>query len=73
MRIRVNGQDVQWSASSIDYGAVLSIAKQPAGATVIYSGPRRGDSRRSGTLHAASQPIVVEDGMIFDAVMTGNA
>jgi hypothetical protein len=54
-------------------GAVLALAEQPEGASVTYSGPRRGDSQRSGILHAQSQPIVVEDGMVFNAVRTNNA
>ena len=73
MQIKVNGRDVSWSGSVIDYGAVLSLAEETPGATVTYSGPRQGDSQRSGILHAGSQPIVVEPGMSFNVVRTGNA
>jgi hypothetical protein len=73
MKITINAVPHDWNASMIDYGAVLSLANKSAGATVTYSGPRRGDMQRSGVLHAKSQPIAVEDGMHFDAVHTGNA
>lgn len=73
MKITVNSEPHEWIGSTIDYGTVLAMAGKSAGATVTYVGPRRGDAQRSGVLHAQSQPIVVEDGMHFDAVHTGNA
>ena len=73
MKIYVNEQEMNWTASTIDYGAVLAIADQPAGASVIYVGPKHGDAQRSGTLHATKGAIVVEDGMRFTAVRTNNA
>lgn len=73
MKITVNMVPHDWSGSTVDYGAVLALAGKSAGASVTYIGPRHGDMQRSGTLHAKSQPIAVEDGMHFDAVHTGNA
>jgi hypothetical protein len=73
MRIYVNGMAVEWTGTMIDYGAVLALAKQPEGASVIYEGPRRGDTQRSGTLYPAKGAIAVEDGMHFSAVRTNNA
>lgn len=73
MQIEVNGQSVDFDGDTIDYEDVLFIAKQRQGASVIYSGPRHGDSQRSGTLYHGKAPIKLEPGMIFDCVMTGNA
>ena len=73
MKITVNGQQHEVSASMIDYGTVLAYANEPAGASVTYRGPQSGDSHRSGILHAQSQPIALQDGMVFNAIRTGNA
>lgn len=73
MRITVNGKETEWVGHTIDYGNVLAIAQQPAGATVTYVGKRNGDSQRAGTLHSQSHAIVVDDGMSFTAGRTGNA
>jgi hypothetical protein len=73
MKIFVNGEAHEWSASIIDYGVVLAMAKEPAGATVTYSCPRDGDTHRSGMLHAKSEPIIVADGMRIECIRTGNA
>lgn len=40
--------------------------------TVCYSGPRKGDSRRSGEL-CPGQSVDVEPGMVFTAMVTDNA
>ena len=73
MKITINGEPREWSGSIIDYGTVLAIAGKSAGASVTYSGPRKGDVQRSGILMPSSAPITVEDGMHFTAVHTGNA
>lgn len=73
MQITVNGKSIEFSGSIIDYGTVLAYADEPAGASVTYRGPKDGDGQRSGILHAQSQPIVVQDGMVFNAIRTGNA
>jgi hypothetical protein len=72
MKITVNGQTYNTSASTIDYGTVLAYANEPQGASVTYSAPRKGDVQRAGILSALSQPIALEDGMVFNAIRTGN-
>lgn len=73
MEIEVNGEMVDFDGDTINYEDVLFIAKQRPGASVIYQGPRHGDSQRSGTLCHGKAPINLEPGMRFDCVMTGNA
>jgi hypothetical protein len=41
--------------------------------TVTYAGPRRGDSRRSGTMHTGKPPLELEEGMIINVADTSNA
>jgi hypothetical protein len=62
MRIYVNGIKKAWTGITIDYGAVLSLAELPAGATVTYVG-----TQGSGTLSPGYTAVVVEDGMRFRA------
>lgn len=73
MTITINGKEIQWPGSLIDYGAVLSCSKMAQGATVTYRGPNHGDSQRSGSLYPTDQAIVLEEGMIFNCCDTGNA
>lgn len=72
MKIIVNCRDHEIEEPRLTYEDVVRLAKQSMGASVMYSGPRRGDMRRSGIL-AHGESVLVEDGMIFDAVHTGNA
>lgn len=73
MKIVVNGQEVDFDAPNICYEDVLWIADERSGATVTYTGPRHGDSQRSGILYAGKPPIQVEAGMRFNCAMTNNA
>lgn len=72
MQITVNGQAVDFDGDTINYEDVLFIAKERMGASCTYSGPRHGDSQRSGTLATGDKPIALEPGMRFNCIMTGN-
>jgi hypothetical protein len=72
MHIIINGTRIEFYEASITYEQVIDLAGQPNGASVMYVGPRHGDSQRSGIMHEG-KVVRVEDGMKFDAVHTGNA
>lgn len=73
MKITVNAIEIDVIGHTrISYEDVLKFAGQPVGASVVYSGPRKGDARREGTLFAGKS-IDLEDGMHFSAVRTNNA
>lgn len=72
MRITVNGVQCYSEGNIVSYEEVCELAGQPLSATVTYYGVKKGDSQRSGVLYAGKQ-IVVEDGMVFNCVTTGNA
>lgn len=80
MNITVNGTPRQVSGTDLDYEMVLRLASKSSyfidrdliGATVVYHGPRHGDSQRSGTL-IPGRSVKPEEGMHFTAVNTGSA
>jgi hypothetical protein len=72
MKIEINGNEHIIEDPLLSYEDILRLAEQPMGATVVYCGPRRGDAQRTGTL-CRGKTVTCEDGMIFDAIRTGNA
>lgn len=70
--ITVNGDSHAWPKTSITHEEICALAKQPVHASVTYEGPRHGDSRRSGLTHVGKS-IKVENGLVIDCVVTGNA
>jgi len=72
MKINVNGKEHLIEDATMSYEHILRLAEQPMGATVMYCGPRREDTQRTGTL-CRGETVTCEDGMIFDAIRTGNA
>jgi len=70
--ITVNGEQHEVDGDTISHEEICALAKQPMHASATYEGQRNGDSQRSGITHAG-KVIKLEDGMIFDCVVTGNA
>lgn len=74
-RITVNGLDVKWTTknSKISFSDIAMLAGINSNyLTMTYCGMRRGDSQRSGMMTIDGH-VELEDGMIFNAVETGNA
>lgn len=72
--IKVNGVEMKTAgAPDISYEALCGIAKKdPAhNPTVVYTTNRPGDEQRAGSLRHG-QTTRLEDGMIFDCLVTGN-
>jgi hypothetical protein len=77
-KINVNGVDWDYSSDEIAYEDVVRAAwdklpHEPPLMTVTYYWRGPGDSERHGTLYPGKPPIKVENGMVFNAVNTGNA
>lgn len=78
MRINVNGRWIDvLDKTEVTYEDILELATGKKGydycLTVVYSGPRHGDMRRSGEMHKGCNPVKLEDGMVFTAMDTSNA
>lgn len=77
-KIKVNGTEWDYTADEIAYDDVVRVAwdnlpHAPPLMSVTYYWRGTGDLSREGTLYPSKPPIKVEDGMIFNAVRTGNA
>lgn len=73
MKITINGTShIISGPGAMLYEDIIKLAGERPGASVTYSGPRNGDSQRSGIL-CRGENVVIEDGMRFSAVMTGSA
>ena len=72
MKITINGDEQDFDGETISHEKICELANRPVHASVTYSGPRHGDSRREGLTYAGKS-VQVEDGMIFNCVVTGNA
>jgi hypothetical protein len=77
MKITVNGTLHHYGKERADYYDIVRLARKgrepTMGWTVTYFWQGDGDSERNGSLCPSKNPIKVMDGMIFDAVITGNA
>lgn len=72
MKVQVNGDHHEVIGPNLSYAEVVALAGEREGASVAYSGLRRADSRRAGTL-TKGESVCLEEGMNFSCVMTGNA
>lgn len=74
MQITVNGSPFDVQVEHLSYEDIALLAGKPEAKflTVVYRNTPKGDMHRSGTL-IPGRSIDAEDGMIFDAVFTGNA
>ena len=70
--VNINGMEFEWGSDEITHEQICMLAQQPEWASVVYSGPKTGDSRRSG-ITSKGQTLKLEDGMRIDAIVTGNA
>jgi len=59
MNIIINGRSVHFSSTQITYEELLAIAQKSGNPSVIYKGPRHGDSQRSGTMHPGCKPVAL--------------
>lgn len=72
IRIIVNGLEFLVE-EKVTYEQIVELAGKRGNPTVTYSTRRKGDSRRSGEMHQGCNPVQVEEGMMFNAMHTGNA
>jgi len=72
-RVNVNGKPMEATGETVSYEYIVELAGMTGYPTVTYSGPRKGDMRRSGEMHMGCPPVVLEPGMIFNVCHTGNA
>lgn len=74
MNIKINGESHTFSNETISYDdvSILAYGKVLPGLSMVYKGPRNGDSCRAGSLWTGKS-VIVEDGMRFEAMFTGNA
>lgn len=72
MKITINGKEHDVETPTISHERVCELAGKPVYASLVYVGPRHGDSERSGTTYAGNS-IDLEDGMIINCVVTGSA
>lgn len=71
--ITVNGVAHEWPhEDQLSHENICEMAGQPDYASVIYRGPRIGDSQRSG-ITCKGESIKSDDGLIIDCVVTGSA
>lgn len=74
MQITVNGERHDIPRGPVDYLQIASLAGHPDSQylSITYHGKRQGDTERSGIL-MPGKSIEGDDGLIFNAVHTGNA
>jgi len=65
----INGQKLTVATEVLSYRGIVALAGERPGASVTY---RERDGGRSGVLFTGEK-VIVTDGMIINAVMTGNA
>lgn len=72
-KITINGIEYEWPHDDpLAHEEICRLAGQSECASVVYCGPRNGDSQRSGTTYSGKS-IKTEDGMVIDCIVTGNA
>lgn len=71
-KITINGVEHEVEGNTLSHEQICALSGQPVHASATYEGPRNGDSQRSGITHAG-KVIKLEDGMIFNCIVTGNA
>lgn len=69
----VNGVSQYIDKSDITYEEIVALCNLSGHPTVTYAARRVGDTRRSGEMHVGSAPLKLEDGMVINAIHTGNA
>lgn len=72
MNVTINGRPHEVEGLALSHEDICALAGQPDFASVTYSGPRHGDSQRSGITHRG-RSVDVEEGMRFTCVVTGSA
>lgn len=72
MQIIINGKPHDHDEGAITHEQICELAGEPEYASVTYRGPSQGDNQRSGTTYKG-KIVAVDDGMIFNCVVTGNA
>jgi hypothetical protein len=76
VNIIVNGRARMVDRAILTYDDIVRLAhnkpRTDAIYTVCYSGPRKGDSRRSGEL-CPGELVEIESGMVFSAMVTDGA
>lgn len=72
MKITINARPHELDGPKLTHEQICALAGQPVHASVVYVGPKHGDSQRSGTTHVGKS-IDLEDGMQIDCVVTSNA
>lgn len=71
-KIIINGVEHEWPHDDpLSHEDICRLAGQPVSASVVYRGPRNGDSQRSGATYAGKS-IKPDDGMDITCVVTGN-
>lgn len=73
LKIIVNGKTMDCVDSHLTYEKVVELADDTGQPSVAYSAWLSKDVRKSGTMHATSEPVEVYDGMHFTVMHTGNA
>ncbi len=74
MNIIINGIPYIYPKKTISYDdiSMLLYNKVVMGLSIVYRGPKNGDSRREGSLWG-DRSVSIEYGMCFAAMYTGNA
>lgn len=71
--IGIDGLEVDFVGEHISYEEVVRLAGLTGNPSVAYRSLWRGDSRRIGTMYPGCRPVIVEAGMYFNVMHTGNA
>lgn len=73
-KITVNDRVVDFDRISITYDEVVALADMPGPEChVMFTSRRDGVICRTGSMHAASTPVLITDVMTFRVSHTGNA
>lgn len=72
MQITINGTLCTVNAETISHEEICKLAAKPEYASVVYRGPRKGDSQRYGITYKG-ETIELEEDMRFTCVVTNNA
>lgn len=73
MKIIVNGCPVSTDETHLSYEAIVKLAGKSGHPSVTYRAPAVGDSRREGTMYTGKAPLELAEGMVINAMHTGNA
>ncbi|AYG70610.1 multiubiquitin domain-containing protein [Rhizobium sp. CCGE531] len=71
-KIIVNRDEHEIDGKSVSHEQICQLAKQPAYVSVTYEGERRDDIQRSGFMYLGKL-VKLEDGMIFNCIVTDSA